>query len=72
MEFEKSLGKIEQLVEQMASGKLDLKKSLEAFKQGMELIKKCRKELESAEQTVEKLLKIDEKGKIETEKFDPF
>ena len=71
MEFEKNLKEIEQHIEQMASGQLDLKKSLEAFKKGMELIKKCRKELEGAEQTVQKLLKVDEEGRVETEKFEP-
>ena len=69
MEFEKSLQEIEQITEQMAGGKLDLKKTLEAFKKGMGLIKKCRKELEAAEQTVEKLIKIDERG-VQTEKFE--
>ena len=70
MEFEKHLKELEVMTEKMASGQLDLKKSVETFKKGMELIKKCRKEISQSEQIVKKLIQADEDaGAIETEDF---
>ena len=72
MEFEKSLKELEQMNEQMSSGELSLKESIETFKKGVQLIKKCRKDILEAEQSVQKLLKINEDtGEIETEEFKP-
>ena len=70
MEFEKNLKQLEKMTEQMSSGQLDLKESIETFKKGIQLIEKCRKEISTAEQSVKKLIKIDEKsGLVETEDF---
>ena len=72
MEFEKSLKELEKMSEQMSSGQLGLKESIETFKKGMQLIEKCRKEISQAEQSVKKLIKINEEtGEIETEDFNP-
>ena len=72
MEFEKSLKELEKMSEQMSSGQLGLKESIESFKKGMQLIEKCRKEMSQAEQSVKKLIKINEDtGEIETEDFNP-
>ena len=69
MELEKNLKELEILAEKMSSGELTLKESLEAFKKGMILIQQCQKDLKNVEQSVEKLIRIDPEGKIETEKF---
>ena len=72
MEFEKSLKELEKMSEQMSCGQLGLKESIETFKKGMQLIEKCRKEISQAEQSVKKLIKINEEtGEIETEDFNP-
>ena len=71
MEFEKSLKELEKMNEQMSSGELNLKESIETFKKGIKLIEKCRKEISEAEHSVQKLLKIDEDtGEMETEDFN--
>lgn len=72
MEFEKHLKTLEKMNEQMSSGQLGLKESIETFKKGVGLIEKCRKELDKAEQSVKKLIKINEEtGEMETEDFNP-
>lgn len=71
MEFEKSLKELEKMSEQMSSGQLGLKESIETFKKGMQLIEKCRKEISQAEQSVKKLMEINEDtGEIETKDFN--
>ncbi len=72
MEFEKNLKELEKMSEKMSSGQLGLKESIETFKKGIQLIEKCKKEITQAEQSVQKLIKIDEDtGEIETEDFNP-
>ena len=72
MEFEKNLKELEKMTEKMSSGQFNLKESIETFKKGMNLIEKCRKEISQAEQSVQKLIKINENtGEMETEDFNP-
>ena len=71
MEFEKNLKELEKMVDKLASGQFDLKEAVDTFKKGMKLVEKCRKELSQAEQSVQKLIKINEDtGEIETEDFN--
>lgn len=71
MDFEKSLKELEKMSEEIASGKLGLKESIESFKKGLKLIQACKKELSSAEKSVQKLLAVDEEtGKLKTEDFN--
>ena len=58
--FEENLEKLKTIVEEMESGEIPLKESIEQFKQGAEIIKQCYKELEEAELKVETLLKNPE------------
>lgn len=70
MEFEKNLKELEKMAEQMSSGQLGLNESIETFKKGVKLIEKCRKELSQAEQSVQKLINLDEDtGSVQTEEF---
>ncbi len=72
MDFEKNLKELEKISEKMSSGELGLKESIETFKKALQLIKKCREELKSAEQSVQKLVRINEEtGEPETEDFEP-
>ena len=72
MEFEKHLKELEKMNEQMSSGQLGLKESIETFKKAVSLIEKCKKEISQAEQSVKKLIKVQEDtGEIQTEDFNP-
>ena len=72
MEFEKQIKEVEKINEEISSGKLSLKDSISAFKKGLKLIESCKKELTQAEESVKKLVGIDEEtGAIQTEDFKP-
>jgi exodeoxyribonuclease VII small subunit len=50
--FEKSLKDLEQIVRELESGEVNLDESLKKFEQGIELYKKCRSTLETAEKKI--------------------
>ena len=54
--FEESLASLEQLVNKMDSGELELEQSLEAFEKGIKLIRECQQSLQAAEQKVQQLV----------------
>lgn len=54
--FEESLATLEALVKKMDSGELELEQSLEAFEQGIALIRDCQQSLQKAEQKVQQLV----------------
>ena len=54
--FEKSLKKLEQLVERMEDGDLSLEDSLKNFEEGVKLTRECQQALLQAEQKVKLLL----------------
>jgi len=56
IDLESSLQSLEELVERMESGGLNLEDSLKEFEQGIKLIQACQKSLTEAEQKVEILL----------------
>ena len=56
IDFEASLGQLEQLVEQMEDGELSLEDSLKAFEQGVKLTRECQHALKEAEQKVQLLM----------------
>lgn len=70
MEFEKSLNKLEKIVEKMEVGNLSLDESLSAFEEGVRLSKDCNERLNQAEEKVKKLLSVDEMGKAKTTDFE--
>jgi len=57
--FEKNLKLLEEIVHQLEEGDATLDESLKAFEKGIKLSRQCHKELTSAEQKVEILLKED-------------
>jgi exodeoxyribonuclease VII small subunit len=61
-DFEESLQELESLVEQLESGELSLDDSLKQFRRGVELTRHCQSVLEKAQQTVEKLMDIDDES----------
>ena len=72
MDFEKQIKEVEKINEEISSGSLSLKASIEAFKKGLKLISACKKELTQAEESVKKLVGVSaETGEIQTEDFKP-
>ena len=63
-DFEASLGRLEQIVENLEAGELALDAALELFEEGVRLSRLCHGKLEAAEKRVELLLK-DASGNIE-------
>jgi exodeoxyribonuclease VII small subunit len=57
LSFELALKKLEESVEQLESGELELEESIKVFEQGIELSLFCRKELSQAEGKIQRLVK---------------
>lgn len=55
MKFEDNLKKLEELVNRMESGGLDLDTMIKSFEEGRALVETCRKELDSIRQRIEKV-----------------
>jgi len=69
IDFEASLAKLEELVDQMEEGELTLEESLKAFEAGMKLTRDCQQALKDAEQKVEVLMQ--QGGELVSEPLDP-
>ena len=52
--FENNLKKLENIVEQLESGEVDLEKSVKLFEEGMQLKKICEEKLKNAEIQIKK------------------
>lgn len=65
--FEHSLKELESLVKKMDSGELSLEESLQAFEQGIGLIRQCQTSLQTAEQKVQLL--IENNGELQNRDF---
>ena len=53
LSFEEALAELEDLTTSLSGGDITLKDSVEGYKRGNALLKRCRKELEDARQTIE-------------------
>lgn len=69
MDFEKSLERLETIVEEMESGELSLEQMIKHFEEGSKLVTLCSGKLNEVEQKIEKLVKKD--GEMTTEPFEP-
>jgi exodeoxyribonuclease VII small subunit len=69
MDFEKKLGRLEQIVQMMEKGDSSLEDSLKLFEEGIRLTKECQVQLSSAEAKVKILVGQDSQGKAITEDF---
>ncbi|MES2855117.1 MAG: exodeoxyribonuclease VII small subunit [Bdellovibrionota bacterium] len=69
MEFEKKLGRLEEIVEKMENGELTLEDSLKLFEEGVKLSRECNSQLSDAEQKVKLLLSVDAEGNATTRDF---
>lgn len=68
-DFETALAELESLVEALESGELSLAESLDHFKRGIGLSKRCHQLIDEARQTVEKLADPEDEGSGEP--FEP-
>ena len=68
--FDDSLQRLEQIVAQMESGKMDLDAMVAAFEEGQRLIQFCTKKLNEVERRIEVLVK-DGAGAESAEPFAP-
>ena len=68
--FDEALARLEQIVEQMEAGTLDLDAMVASFEEGQRLIQFCSKKLNEVERRIEVLVK-DGAGADTTEPFEP-
>lgn len=71
MDFEKKLGRLEDIVEKMETGELTLEDSLKLFEEGVKLSRECNVQLNEAEQKVKLLLGVDAEGNAIERDFTP-
>jgi exodeoxyribonuclease VII small subunit len=69
VDFEKSLARLEAIVEEMESGDLSLEQMIKHFEEGSKLVTLCSGKLNEVEQKIEKLVKKG--GALTTEPFLP-
>ena len=67
-DFEQSLARLEELVDEMESGELGLEAMIKHFEEGSKLVETCSKKLNEVEQKIEKLVKKD--GAMTTVPFE--
>jgi exodeoxyribonuclease VII small subunit len=70
-EFEKSLNRLQKIVEQLEQGNLPLEKMIELFEEGAKLKTFCRKKLEAARGRV-RILLDGEEGEPTESSFDEY
>ncbi|MFQ5893911.1 MAG: exodeoxyribonuclease VII small subunit [Nitrospinota bacterium] len=70
LKFEDALARLEQLVHMLEGGNLPLEESLQAFEEGIGLVRHCAKYLEEAGRRLEVLTK-DESGLLKSQPFAP-
>ena len=68
MDFEQSLERLEELVDEMEGGDLSLEAMIKHFEEGSKLVEVCSKKLNEVEQKIEKLVKKD--GALREEPFE--
>ena len=68
IKFEKAMTRLENIVEELERGDLDIDKSLEIFEEGIKMSRLCSKKLNEAEAKIEKISK-GKKGDLITELF---
>src|SRR5437870_13357800 len=70
LNFERAMDRLEEIVEQMESGKMMLEELIVRYEEGMKLVKICQERLTSAEQKIE-IIARDNTGKPVVKDFEP-
>ena len=68
--FEGAMDRLEEIVEQMESGKMMLEELIVRYEEGMKLVKICQERLASAEQRIE-IITRNNAGKPVVKEFEP-
>ena len=68
--FEGAMDRLEEIVEQMESGKMMLEELIVHYEEGMKLVKVCQERLASAEQRIE-IITRNNAGKPVVKDFEP-
>jgi exodeoxyribonuclease VII small subunit len=68
--FESALDRLEEIVEQMESGKMMLEELIVRYEEGMKLVKVCQERLATAEQRIE-IITRNNAGKPIVKDFEP-
>lgn len=71
MTFEEKLKRLEEIVAMLESDQYGVESTLELFKEGMNLVKECKKTLAEIELKVEKVIESTDEN-IKTEQIDEF
>jgi exodeoxyribonuclease VII small subunit len=69
LNFEGAMDRLEEIVEQMESGKMMLEELIGRYEEGMKLVKICQERLASAEQRIE-IITRNHTGKPVVKEFD--
>ena len=70
LHFEGAMDRLEEIVEQMESGKLPLEDLIVRYEEGMKLVKICQERLANAEQKIE-IITRNSAGKAVVQEFEP-
>src|SRR5213596_1801902 len=70
LNFESAMDRLEEIVEQMESGKMMLEELIVRYEEGMKLVKVCQERLTSAEQRIE-IITRNNAGKPVVKDFEP-
>jgi exodeoxyribonuclease VII small subunit len=70
LNFEGAMDRLEEIVEQMESGKMMLEELIVRYEEGMKLVKICQERLASAEQRIE-IISRNNAGKPVVKNFEP-
>ena len=70
MDFEKNLGRLEEIVHKLEDGELALEESLKLFEEGVKISRQCNEKLTEAEKRVKLLLEVKPDGTEVTKSFD--
>ena len=68
--FETAMNRLEEIVDQMESGKMMLEELIVRYEEGMKLVKVCQERLASAEQRIE-IITRNHAGKPVVKEFEP-
>ncbi len=71
MDFEKKLGRLEEIVQKMEKGDLALEESLKLFEEGVKLSRECNQRLSEAESKVKILMSVGADGTPVVSDFSP-
>jgi exodeoxyribonuclease VII small subunit len=66
--FESAIKELEKTIQELENGDIDLDKSISKYTEAMKLIEFCEKKLNSATETINKI--VDENGKIKDFKIE--